>query len=202
MHVAGTFLMYVAKTWNLTSSREDRNDKMSTVCCIRFLRAAFLSVSLKDLWRSLNFIKTLHQSLCLKMTKQLSSVGISKEIGMRLVQCLSGIHVGGGGVGRGIQTSRFSCLTFPAPAPLYILAFLPIALVYRLQNTKDCRVTYPPPTFSSLPSLIPSAHILRYLASLSSLPTFPQKLILLLPGDHLHTMKFLNILFERASDPL
>ena len=41
--------MYVAKTWNLTSSREDRNDKMSTVCCIRFLRAAFLSVSLKDL---------------------------------------------------------------------------------------------------------------------------------------------------------
>ena len=89
----------------------------------------------------------------------------------------------------------------PSSCP-FILAFLPIALVYRLQNTKDCRVTYPPPTFSSLPSLIPSAHILRYLASLSSLPTFPQKLILLLPGDHLHTMKFLNILFERASDPL
>ena len=49
MHVAGTFPMHVAKTWNLTSSREDRNDKMSTEFCIRFLSAAFLSVSLKDL---------------------------------------------------------------------------------------------------------------------------------------------------------
>ena len=124
MHVAGTFLMYVAKTWNLTSSREDRNDKMSTECCIRFLSAAFLSVSLKDLWLSLNFIKTLHQSLCLKKIEHLSFVDISKEINMGLEQFLNGIHFSGGGVGRGIQTSRFSYLTFPAPVPLFLASSL------------------------------------------------------------------------------
>ena len=34
----------------------------------------------------------------------------------------------------------------PSSCP-FILAFLPIALVYRLQNTKDCRVIYPLPLF-------------------------------------------------------
>ena len=56
----------------------------------------------------------------------------------------------------------------PSSCP-FILGFLPLALVYRLQNTNDCRVIYPPSAFSSLPSLIPPAHIL----TISRLPVFP-----------------------------
>ena len=161
---------------------------MSTECCIRLLSAAFLSV-LKDLWRILNFVKKI---------EHLSSVDISKEISMRLVQCLSRIHFSGGGVGRGIKTSRFSYLTFSCS---FILGFLPVALVYRLQNTKNYGVNLSPSHFFLSPFPYPPLLIFsRYSASLSSLPTFPQKVILLLPGDHLRTMKFLNILFERASD--
>ena len=43
---------------------------------------------------------------------------------MRLVECLNGIHFSEGGVGRGIQTSRFLYLTFPAPAPLFLASSL------------------------------------------------------------------------------
>lgn len=135
---------------------------MSTECCIRLLSAAFLSV-LKDLWRILNFVKKI---------EHLSSVYISKEISMRLVRCLSRIHFSGGGVGRGIKTSRFSYLTFSCP---FILGFLPVALVYRLQNTKNYGVNlspshfflspfpYPPPPPCSYspdipPPCLPSPH--------------------------------------------
>ena len=66
------------------------------------------------------------------MTKQLSSVGISKEISMRLVQCLSGIHVGGGGVGRG-NPNLLLLVPYISSSCSFILGFLPAALVYRLQ---------------------------------------------------------------------
>lgn len=72
---------------------------------------------------------------------------------MRLEQCLNGVHFIEVGVGRRIQTSHFSYLTFPAPAPLFL------ALI-RFQNTKHCCVIYPPPALSSPASRIPPAHIL------------------------------------------
>ena len=68
-----------------------------------------------------------------KKIEHLSPVGISKEKSMRLVQCLNEIHFSGGGVGRGIQTSRFSYLTFPAPAPLFLpSSLLPSFIDYKI----------------------------------------------------------------------
>lgn len=84
----------------------------------------------------------------------------------------------------------------PSSCP-FILGFLPLALVYRLQNTKDCRVILSPSRFflscfpyrscpysPDIPSPCP--------------PTFPGKVML--PGNHLQIIKCFYILFERASD--
>ena len=92
---------------------------------------------------------------------------------MRLVQCLNGIHFSGGGVGRGNPNLPLLVPYIPSSCP-FILGFLPVALGYRLQNTKDCCVIYRPPALSSPASGIAPALILP-LSRLPVLPHFPER---------------------------